>query len=178
MITQELLKELMDYDPITGTLIWRVRDRKWFDRDQAYKMWNARYPGRVIAYSRPTQGGKKYIKTSVFSKDYLAHRLIYMWMIGEWPTEIDHINGDGTDNRWCNLRNVTRIENGKNQRKFSNNKSGVSGVCWNLRCSKWEVTIGKKYLGVFSDLNEAVRVRKQAEIEHYYHENHGKRRAL
>ncbi len=73
--------------------------------------------------------------------------------------EIDHINGDGFDNRKSNLRICTRSQNNYNNRIRKNNTSGIKGVWWNKRNKKWCVGIRirykNKHLGSFSDINDA-----------------------
>jgi hypothetical protein len=95
-----------------------------------------------------------------------------------WPEgEIDHINGNRQDNRIENLRDVPRSLNQRNSKLQNNNRSGVSGVFW--RANRWEARIylvsgQRKHLGRFKTFEEAVAVRKQAEMECGYHENHGR----
>jgi hypothetical protein len=91
---------------------------------------------------------------------------------------IDHINGDSMDNRIDNLRLVTHKENSLNKKLSSNNKSGVVGVSKNSRNKKWKADITynnqKYYLGEFNNFDDAVKVRKAAEIKYGFHKNHGR----
>ncbi len=84
---------------------------------------------------------------------------------------VDHINGDKKDNRLCNLRVVTTMQNSWNINPNSNNSSGRRGVYWNKSSKKWEVDIKcngiKHRLGKYKDLNEAIKVREDAEIKYY-----------
>lgn len=110
-------------------------------------------------------------------KTYLAHRVIWMLVHGEWPEhEIDHINGDKTDNRLVNLRCVDRATNGKNLKRKSNNTSGTTGVNWDKWTEQWKACIyvnGKNInLGRFASFDDAVTARKRAETEYCFHRNH------
>lgn len=165
-MTQELLKEFVTYNPDTGIL------KRTHALDRGHNKYEKEFTPRSI-----TKQG--YLQIGLFKRPYLVHRLIWLYMTGKWPIEIDHINGDRRDNRWCNLREATPAENRKNMGLPINNKSGCRGVYWYPRYQKWEVTIrinGKHiYLGRYADYDEAVRVRKTAEVEHGFHENHGER---
>jgi hypothetical protein len=126
--------------------------------------------------------GKKYRRVRVNGKAYFAHRLIWLYVRGYFPEQIDHINGNGLDNRLINLRGSDSTGNSRNRRKYASNTSGHTGV---YRCkphSKWQVKIKingvQKHLGYFHDINEAIKARKQAEIEHGFHVNHGQERPL
>ena len=115
----------------------------------------------------------------VKGKDYLAHRLIWLYLNGKFPDNtIDHVNGDRLDNRIENLRDVTHQENHKNRQKPCTNTSGHMGVCWNKAREKWHAQINvdgvRKHLGCFNILEDAVAVRQAASIEHGYHKNHGR----
>jgi hypothetical protein len=112
-----------------------------------------------------------------------SHRLAWLYVYGKHPKrQIDHIDGDGLNNRINNLRDVTCRENLKNSRLRSNNTSGVSGVYFHKPSGKWQALIftnsGRKYLGTFVDIKDAIAAREGAEIEHGYHENHGQERPL
>jgi uncharacterized membrane protein len=93
--------------------------------------------------------------------NYRAHRICWFHTYGVWPThDIDHINGDKSDNRISNLRDVPKsinIQNEKRARK--NNASGLMGVVFRKDRNKWTATVrvnGKpKRLGSFSTPEEA-----------------------
>lgn len=182
MLTQEVLKELLHYNPDSGVFTWKFRDRKWFSCEQAYKAWNAKYP-ITRAGSIGVRMGKRYCVIRVLSKAEFAHRLAHLYVNGGYPSdEVDHINGDGTDNRRCNFREVNHRDNHLNQKLHSNNTSGCSGVHWCKRTRRWKsvirVNYRKIYLGVFIDKFDAICVRKSAEIKYNFHPNHGQVRPL
>ena len=91
-------------------------------------------------------------------KSYYMHSLLLDRPKG---MEIDHINGNGLDNRRSNLRICTRSENEMNRGKNKNNTSGYKGVCWNKNDKRWYVKIGLNNkqinLGRFSDKLEAYK---------------------
>ena len=87
---------------------------------------------------------------------YLGHRLAWFLVTGEPPLfEIDHENGDPSDNRIWNLRPATHSQNQANQKIDKTNTSGRKGVSWNREKAKWEARIqinGKsKFLGYHVD---------------------------
>ncbi|QIG65918.1 HNH endonuclease [Ochrobactrum phage vB_OspM_OC] len=177
MLTQEILKEFIDYNPETGICKWKPRDVKWFSAGNTSSeancsAWNKKFAGKKIS----TVNGSGYITVKIFDKRYICHRLIWFLVTGEWPDVIDHINGIRTDNRWSNLRNVSGLENNKNMKTFSNNTSGHRGISKSR--NKWKVEISsdgvKHYLGVYTNFDEAVQVRLNAEKQFDFHENHGR----
>ena len=101
---------------------------------------------------------------------FYAQRIIWVWMTGEQPDDVDHIDGDGLNNKWDNLRNVSHKRNGRNQRIHSTNTSGTAGVCYRAECNKWRARImvdGKQLnLGTFADKGSAIEARKEAEVKH------------
>ena len=110
---------------------------------------------------------------------FLAHRLAWMYMYGNFPPdEIDHINGVRDDNRIINLRAVSHAENAKNQRINSTNTSGVTGVSWNKAAQKWKAQVRQDnktlYFGIYSNFLDAICARKSAEHILGFHPNHGK----
>ena len=160
MLTQEKLKEILKYDENTGIFTWLIRPRN-----------NVYFQDIAGTYDR-----KGYLKIIYQRKLYLGHWLAWLYVYGKWPdNEIDHINGDASDNRICNLRDVTRKQNMENKSIYKTNKSGYSGVTWHSRDKKWNVRIGhygkRISLGYFDDLNEAISARIQAENQIYTH-NH------
>jgi len=185
LLTQETLKELLHYDPDTGVLTWCTRDRKWFNGQKQHccDSWNTRLAGKVAGniFKKP-HNGKSYLQVSVFDKWHFCHRLVWLYVHGVEPTNVDHINGDGTDNRLCNLREVTFSENSRNTKRNSRNTSGVTGVSWSESRQKWCVSIcvkGKTIsLGRFKEFDDAVTARKEAEKLYDFHPNHGSDRPL
>lgn len=105
---------------------------------------------------------------SVFSKQYRAHRLAWLWMTGKWPdNEVDHANGKRDDNRWSNLRDVPPTINRQNQRRaMSNSKTGLLGASWNARDRRFvaRIKVGAKYrsLGGFDSAEAAHQAYLQA----------------
>ena len=181
-IPAELLRELLDYDPESGVLVWRWRAENWFTpskwRTASHNcaLWNARHAGKPALTSISANG---YCEGTLLGKAAKAHRVAFALMTGRWPPEdIDHINGAKTDNRWANLRAVTRTENGRNQKRHSTNTSGVPGVTWDASTSRWRAQIivsGKPLrLGRFERLEDAAAARANAEREHGFHKNHGR----
>lgn len=179
-LTQELLKKLLHYDPETGIFTWKERGIELFNKANAWKRWNTSFSGKT-AGSEFIIRLKPYRSISIFAKNYYEHTLVFFYMTGRWPIAIDHINGSGTDNRWENLREASQSENCKNTRKRSNNSSGYMGVSWHSGSGKWRPMImvnGKnKSLGLYKNIEDAVKARISANIEYGYHKNHGMERA-
>ena len=96
---------------------------------------------------------------------YIVHRLIWMWVHGEEPEQIDHINGNRQDNRLVNLRNVDHLTNQRNRTKNKNNKSGFNGVYWHKQSDKWRAEIivdGKvTHIGSYDTPQEAADARQE-----------------
>lgn len=108
-----------------------------------------------------TLGGSGYMQIGIDNRRYKSHHLAWLMHHGYWPTkDIDHENGDTTDNRIKNLRECSKAQNKANSRKYKNNKSGQKGVF--QRGKKWSVSIqcqGKrKKLGSFDTVGEATAV--------------------
>jgi hypothetical protein len=153
---KERLDALFTLDPEIGTLT------RWVSRGGTAR-------AGTIAGSRNTRG---YTQIRIDGKDYYVHRLIFFMMMGRWPEgEIDHINGDRSDNRWCNLREVSHAENSRNRRTQTTNTSGVTGVYWHAAAGKWvaQIQVGRKqiHLGLFVEFDDAVAARRAAELEHF-----------
>jgi len=160
------LNELFYYNPKTGKVYWKVTKGPHAKE------------GKEITYISKSPNKCGVHKVKIDGQLYLLHRVIWKMMTGRWPKDqIDHINGDSLDNRWCNLREVTSKENSRNVSRRSNNTSGVTGVYWHKRDKVWHPLVVDKdgnfvHLGYYDNFEDAVRVRKEAEKEYGYHENH------
>lgn len=123
-----------------------------------------------------------YLRTHYRGHEYKVHRLIYLLETGEYPEQIDHINGVMTDNRISNLRATGPVENGTN-RKIANRprSTPLVGVHIIKKTGRFRATIGLNNkivcLGNFVDFFEAACARKSAEVWFGYHPNHGKTEA-
>lgn len=101
-----------------------------------------------------------YLTITIDKRAYLAHRLAWLYMTGEWPSDyIDHIDGVPAHNAWDNLREATQTQQNANTRLRKNNTSGYRGVKWHKGCQKWNANIqvnGKsRYLGLFDSKEDA-----------------------
>lgn len=139
--------ELMNYDQESGIFTWSKARR-----------------GIKTGVPLGTCNGRGYLRITVLGQSYYAHRLAWFYVYGEWPeNEIDHINGNPSDNRFSNLRKATLYEN--NMHKFlpqCNSKSCVRGVSFHKKANKWQAFIKRKYLGLFNSIDEAAKAYKSA----------------
>lgn len=178
--SQEVLRQLLDYDPETGVLRWKERGSEWFhaghhSAETQAKQWNAKYAGTEAFTALSSDG---YRKGSILDAIYRAHRVIWKMMTDEEPDQIDHIDGDRQNNRWGNLRATDNAGNMKNAQLYATNTSGKVGVGWYKAKRKWraQIVVGGKarHLGFHNTFEEAVAARKSAEREYGFHENHGR----
>lgn len=180
MITQEHLKECLHYRPETGAFIWIDRPRRHFSCDLSWKKTNTQYSGRPAGHYKSHKGRRTlYIEIQINGKLYKAHRMAWLYIYGVLPSKtIDHIDGDGTNNKIENLRDVSQSENNKNRPVRKDNKSGVTGVTWCNTRRKWVASIRVngflKTLLRTNRLDEAVAARKSAEKTYDFHPNHGR----
>jgi len=153
MITQNELKQALNYDPTTGLFTWKVSNSR-------------RVKVGSVAGCLKVHG---YITININNKRYYAHRLAFLYMTGNFPeNEIDHINIIRNDNRWFNLREATSTQNAHNSSKPSHNTSGFKGVSKHKASGKYEASIKvnnkKKFLGLYDSVEEAFDVRNHAAI--------------
>lgn len=179
---QSVLLQILRYDPESGFLYWRERSADLFSDearfpDRAAAAWNARYAERRAFTASDRHS---YNHGGIFGERYFAHRIIWKLVTGEDPIDIDHINGNPSDNRILNLRSVTHAGNQKNLKKRQDNTSGITGVRWVSQRGKWNAQVhsgGKAFnLGNFNTQEEAIAARKAAEIRHGFHVNHARER--
>ena len=177
MINIELAKEFVCYDGEHGVFTWNTRCRRHFDSDRAFNVWNSRFAGNSVG-CEVMSNGKPYMYTRILSAKVMLHNLAWVIYYGSVPSQLDHVDGDGTNNKIHNLREFSQAENNKNTKKRKDNKSGVTGVSLCKATSKWKAYINdnkkRVWLGVFNNINDAKAARIKAEVELGYHENHGK----
>ncbi len=146
---------LLRYEPEEGEFYWRAPQQHRL-RNKPAGCWHSR--------------GYRVIR--VMQKSYLIHRLAWFYVHGEWPEQIDHINGVRTDNRIANLRPANQSQNNANSPKRKDNTSGAKGVYFHKVKGKWCARIkpeGKKrvVIGYFSNVEDAAKAYADAAIEHF-----------
>jgi hypothetical protein len=92
-LTAKELRSVLRYEPETGQFYWLIGN-------------HGRKIGKIAGHL-----SKRYTDIRVNGKTHHAHRLAFLYMTGEWPSEVDHRNRDGHDNRWPNLRVTTASQN-------------------------------------------------------------------
>lgn len=150
--TYERVRHLLNYDPETGVLSWRVR------------------PPNNVKRVGDKAGGVNSIGYECVRIDQvlcLSHRVIWLWYYGYWPeNNIDHINRTRNDNRIVNLREESQSCNAKNSEQRVGNR-GVKGVYERRDYKGWTASIKENYistnLGSFKEFTEAVAHRLAAE---------------
>ncbi len=152
------LKELLSYDPRTGLFV-RLTSR------------GGSCAGAVAGW-RTAKGA---VGLTIEGRKYLAHRVAWFYIKGEWPAyEIDHRDGDPSNNRFKNLRAATHAQNTRNTKLQKNSTSGVKGVDWHM--GKWRATITfdghRVHLGRFTDISAASAA--YAEASRKYHGDFGR----
>lgn len=145
------LKTFLSYVPESGAFVW------------VNPTGRRAKPGAIAGSLWPSG----YIGITCRGKRYLAHRLAWAFTNGEWPDrDLDHTNRVKTDNRIGNLRLATRAENNVNAGLRCTNTSGVKGVYWSKRSSRWIARVqsgGRQvHVGAFKSLDDASAAVAQA----------------
>ena len=161
-LTAERLRELLDYDPDTGEFTWKVRRGK----------------GRIVPGKKAGSVFKNPNRTSSYARvaidgcSHYAHRLAWLWMTGEWPKEhIDHVDRNGLNNRWGNIRTASPAQNNANSSPRSHSASGLKGVHYCKKSGRFHARISVKRrtisLGSFGAAEDAASAYVAAALEHY-----------
>lgn len=144
--------------PISQELI---RQRYYYDDGNLYYRINI---GKKIKAGDLAGGLDKsvgYYVIGINGKNYLLHRMIYLYHYGHLPTKVDHEDVDPTNNKIENLRPATRRENGYNRRSNKNSSSVYKGVSWNKARNKWRAGYrhnGKIiHIGMFDNEKQAAK---------------------
>jgi hypothetical protein len=157
-LTADRLHELLDYDPLTGVFLWRVRR-------------GPRAPaGRIAGSAWPNKSGKFYRRIMVDGRMYLAHRLAWLYVKGQWPLyEVDHRDSDGLNNTWINLREATRAQQSANTVLHVDSTTGFKGVTKRGRRFGAKIVLRKRpiHLGYFDTPDEAHVAYVNAAKQHF-----------
>lgn len=169
------LNECFDADFENGLLFWKIRPINHFRDQRIYHSWNRRFPKtKAGAFNNVS----KYIIVKLDKVDYVIHRILWKMYYGEINSrlDIDHIDGNKTNNKISNLRLVERFVNTRNQKLRNINTSGYKGIHFDNKRLKWMVQISfngrQEYLGSFENKEDAIICRKKAEKENGYLNTH------
>jgi len=157
-LTQKRLKELLHYDPETGVFTWVKTVNREVKR------------GDVAGYINKELG---YRLIGICGKCYYASRLAWLYMEGYFPENVaDHRDRVRDNDRWDNLRHISRQCNSRNCKLSIKNKSGITGVSWSKRYQKWTANVTILYksinLGAFNSKLDAAKARWNAEKKHNF----------
>lgn len=160
MISHKYALSLFDYRD--GALYWRVR--------KSLKT--------SIGDSVGWFPGSGYGRVRIDGKGYYVHRIIFLYHHGRMPKEIDHIDGNKSNNKIENLRECTKSQNQYNRKLDASNTSGIKGVYWHINSKKWIARINNRgkhiYLGCFNDIEVAEQVVRIERLRlHGEFANHG-----
>lgn len=154
MISFGRVNSLLRYSPEDGRFFWRV------DRSAGVRAGD----------EAGTAHHSGYVHLCIDGRSHLAHRIAWLLAVGSAPdAQIDHINGDRSDNRLCNLRRATHSQNMQNRRFQANNTTGFTGVVHHKGKFGASIKIkGKRtYLGYFDTAEEAGAAYLVASREHH-----------
>jgi len=160
-LTQEYVRQYFDY--ADGVLVWK-------NRTGTRRGINGKVAGTI--------NGLGYRQIRLNGTTYLAHRLIYLYHHGYLPEQVDHIDGNRSNNLIENLRGCTDSENKRNAKRPSTNKSGIKGVFWCNTLNRWYARVwanGKFVVNsTFDDIElaELVAVEGREKYHGEFH-NHG-----
>lgn len=169
-VSASMLRDIISYNPDTGEMIWKTRTPESFSSspkksaEAKCSTFNKKYAGQQAFSHRAKHG---YFQGSICNKPVYAHRAAWAIHHGEWPSGvIDHINGDGFDNRIENLRQTTQEINMRNRIQKKKCSDDVVGV-QQAPSGRWtaKISIRPKHitLGTFDTKEEATIARKAAE---------------
>lgn len=151
---------------VENNLIWKTRPKSHFNSQRSWAMWNAKFAGEIA-------GRKMYMsnyrQVGVSGVRYLEHRIIAKMLGIESEERIDHIDGDGLNNKIENLRTVTQSQNGMNNIGWGRKPLRVGVYIKNNGKFTASCTVdgSQKHLGTFETYKEAVSARVAAENKYY-----------
>lgn len=160
-LTQDLVKKLFNYDKSTGLVTYAMPTHH-------------NDVGDIAGYNH--SGG--YISILIGKSEYLLHRIIWLYVKGYLPDQVDHIDHVRNNNRWDNLREVNNTDNSKNTSISKNSTTKVNGVSFMKSRNKYRayIMVNRKQisLGLYENLEDAQEARRKADIKYNFHSNHGR----
>lgn len=184
----DVLHKLMEYDSLTGLFTWKRRAPELFDNSKGQalwrsRVWNSKNAGKP-ALNRPHGVGRTHLSGGILGELWLAHRIAWgmHYNVRDFDV-IDHIDGDGTNNRISNLRTANMAINARNAAMRRDSTSGVSGVHWHVGrygrpvwVARVQVNGKRHFLGSFDDIEQAKSARLSALSKYGFGPSHGKLR--
>ena len=150
-----MFHQYLDLDEASGRVFWKEKISK----------------KTVIGKEAGSNKGIGYRGVQIHGRMYLSHRIIYAMVHGNCPGEIDHINGNPSDNRPDNLRVVSRSQQNMNRVTQANNTSGHKGVYWfkpkGYWCARIKVDGRFKCLGYFRSIDDAAEAYRVGAEKHH-----------
>jgi len=138
-----------------GSLFWKRRPMTHFANRIVAARWNGRYASKAAGTAE-----HGYRKINIDGKRYYSHRIVFYLATGTDPAElqVDHADGDTSNNRPANLRLATREQNASNSAIPRNNRTGIKGVCWSPSELKWRAQLthrGTRHSALFDSITGA-----------------------
>lgn len=178
--TADILRSLARYEPDTGKLFWLARSPDMFasgghSKEHTCAKWNSKYAGKEAFTAINRQG---YRCGAVFDQQYKAHRIAWAVYYGVSPSaQVDHIDGNRTNNAIHNLRDVTNKQNSRSACLPKNNTTGYMGVSFSESRGKYRASIkidGRQlFLGYWQTPQDAAQAYILARDQHGFSERHG-----
>ena len=175
------LSDLFTYDPDTGIIRHNPdRPKDSFETEKGYKCWKSKCSGVVIPRNKRGYYSATVRVCGIRLGNLYGHRIALGISGVDIPHgfEVDHIDGNESNNRLSNLRVVTKQENSRNRATSKNNTSGTTGVHYAKSECKWRaaIMVDRKTisLGDYTNKDDAIKARKAAEVKYGFHENHGR----
>lgn len=183
---QETLRHILDYNPETGALVWKVRP-EWtfvvregerFTRKRKMRIFNRRFPGQsAVCFhtlkarsDKPSNEGRITPVITINNSRHGAGRVIWKLVHNEEPEVVNVKDGDWTNLRLNNLQATAEIYKAKHHTVFGHNTSGYRGVSWHTKTNRWRayIKVNQKniHLGMYSTIERAVDARARAELRY------------